>query len=150
MVLEVGVETCVAVLPGAAQAALGVAHRLQDEARAGTRGIDVVLAAEGGARVGERGDHQRVPRADPLVVDTGPDPAIAPGIERRAGVAERRAGDLKVAAEKLGQTPPSNRQLLALRFMGLIAPPPGASLWLRARGILLIILIVIALLALGW
>ena len=59
-------------------------------------------------------------------------------------------GDLKAAAEKLGQTPPTNRQLLALRFMGLVAPPPGAPLWLRARGILLILLLVILLLALGW
>src|SRR3954465_14159266 len=70
--------------------------------------------------------------------------------EASLALAERRAGDLKVAAEKLGQTPPTNRQLLALRFMGLIAPPPGASVWLRARGILLIILLVVALLALGW
>ena len=70
--------------------------------------------------------------------------------EASLALAERRAGDLKVAAEKLGQTPPTNRQLLALRFMGLIAPPPGAPLWLRMRGILLIILLVIALLALGW
>src|SRR6059058_598148 len=70
--------------------------------------------------------------------------------EASLALAERRAGDLKVAAEKLGQAPPSNRQLLVLRLMGYIAPPPGASVWLRARGILLIILLVVALLALGW
>jgi hypothetical protein len=70
--------------------------------------------------------------------------------EASLALAERRAGDLKVAAAKLGQTPPSNRQLFALRFMGLIAPPPGASLLLRARGILIIVALVIALLALGW
>jgi hypothetical protein len=70
--------------------------------------------------------------------------------EASLALAERRAGDLKVAAEKLGQTPPTNRQLMALRFMGLVAPPPGASVWLRARGILLIILLVVGLLALGW
>ena len=34
--------------------------------------------------------------------------------------------------------------------MCLVAPPPGTSLFLRARGILLIILLVVALLALGW
>ena len=39
--------------------------------------------------------------------------------EASLALAERRAGDLKVAAEKLGQAPPSNRQLLLLRFMGL-------------------------------
>jgi hypothetical protein len=64
-------------------------------------------------------------------------------------LAERRAGDLKDSLEKLGQEAPSGRQLMALRFMGLIAPPPGASIALRARGILLAILIVILLLAIG-
>jgi hypothetical protein len=70
--------------------------------------------------------------------------------EASLALAERRAGDLKAAAEKLGQTPPTNRQLLALRFMGFIAPPPGASIWLRIRGILLLLGIVVALLAIGW
>jgi membrane protein implicated in regulation of membrane protease activity len=55
-----------------------------------------------------------------------------------------------VAAEKLGQAPPSNRQLLLLRFMGVIAPPPSAGIARRVGGILLIILLVIAVLALGW
>ena len=36
--------------------------------------------------------------------------------EASLALAERRAGDLKVAAEKLGQTPPSNRQLLMLQL----------------------------------
>jgi hypothetical protein len=70
--------------------------------------------------------------------------------EASLALAERRAGDLKVAAEKLGQTPPTNRQLLALRFMGIVAPPPGSSIFLRARGILLVVFLVVALLALGW
>jgi hypothetical protein len=70
--------------------------------------------------------------------------------EASLALAERRPADLKAAAEKLGQTPPTNRQLLALRFMGIVAPPPGASIVRRIGGILLIILLVIALLALGW
>ncbi|HYM57684.1 MAG TPA: hypothetical protein VES79_06940 [Solirubrobacteraceae bacterium] len=70
--------------------------------------------------------------------------------EASLALAERRAGDLKVAAEKLGQTPPTNRQLLTLRLMGLIAPPPGASLLLRARGVLIIVALIVALLALAW
>ena len=37
-------------------------------------------------------------------------------------LAERRAGDLKDAVEKLGQEAPGRRQLLALQFMGLVAP----------------------------
>jgi hypothetical protein len=70
--------------------------------------------------------------------------------EASLALAERRAGDLKEAVTKLGQEPPSNRQLLALRFMGLIAPPPGSSIFLRIRGILLLIAIVIALVAVGF
>ena len=70
--------------------------------------------------------------------------------EASLALAERRAGDLKVAAEKLGQTPPSNRQLLLLRFMGIVAPPPGSSPLLRIRGILLVLLLIVAVLALGW
>ena len=70
--------------------------------------------------------------------------------EASLALAERRAGDLKVAAEKLGQAPPSTRQLLLLRFMGLIAPPPGSSLLLRARGVLIVVLLIVAVLALGW
>jgi hypothetical protein len=69
--------------------------------------------------------------------------------EASLALAERRAGDLKDSLEKLGQEAPSGRQLLALRFMGLIAPPPGSSIALRARGILLAIVIVILLLAIG-
>jgi hypothetical protein len=70
--------------------------------------------------------------------------------EASLALAERRAGDLKVAAEKLGQTPPTGRQLLALRFMGLIAPPPGSSFLLKVRAFLILLGIVVVLLALGW
>jgi membrane protein implicated in regulation of membrane protease activity len=55
-----------------------------------------------------------------------------------------------VAAEKLGQTPPSNRQLFVLQLMGYIAPPPGSGIARRAGGILLLLAIIVALLALGW
>jgi hypothetical protein len=65
-------------------------------------------------------------------------------------LAERRPDDLKQAVERLGQAPPSNRQLLMLRFMGLVVPPPGSSWWLRIRGYLLILGLVIVLLAIGF
>lgn len=65
-------------------------------------------------------------------------------------LAERRAGDLKEAVERLGQTPPTGRQLFGLKMMGLIAPPPGSSPLLRIRGGLLVIVLVIALLAIGF
>lgn len=64
-------------------------------------------------------------------------------------LAERRAGDLKSAVERLGQTPPSGRQMFALRAMGLLIPPSSAGILARVRGILLIILLIVALLALG-
>src|SRR4029079_10786416 len=70
--------------------------------------------------------------------------------EASLALAERRAGDLKVAAEKLGQAPPTNRQLLLLRFMGLIAPPQGAPIWRRAGGVLLVLLLIVIALAIGW
>jgi hypothetical protein len=64
-------------------------------------------------------------------------------------LAERRAGDLKHAVERLGQTPPSGRQMLALRAMGLLIPPASAGILARLRGIALIVLLIVALLAIG-
>ena len=43
-------------------------------------------------------------------------------------LAERRPDELKQAVERLGQEAPSGRQLMLLRFMGLLAPPPGSSI----------------------
>ncbi len=64
-------------------------------------------------------------------------------------LAERRAGDLKSAVERLGQTPPTGRQMFALRAMGLLIPPASAGILARTRGVLLIILLILVLLALG-
>lgn len=64
-------------------------------------------------------------------------------------LAERRAGDLKNAVERLGQAPPSGRQLLALRAMGLLLPPSSAGILARIRGIVLIVLLFAVLLAIG-
>jgi hypothetical protein len=70
--------------------------------------------------------------------------------EASLALAERRAGDLKVAAEKLGQTPPTGRQLLALRAMGVIAPPASAGILRRIGGILLLLLAIAVALVIGW
>jgi hypothetical protein len=70
--------------------------------------------------------------------------------EASLALAERRAGDLKVAAEKLGQTPPTGRQLLALRVMGVIAPPASAGIPRRIGGILLLLLAIAVALVVGW
>ena len=63
--------------------------------------------------------------------------------EASLALAERRADDLKVATEKLGGTPPTNRQLLMLRVMGVIAPPASAGLPRRILGIVLVILFLV-------
>jgi hypothetical protein len=64
-------------------------------------------------------------------------------------LAERRAGDLKDAVERLGQAPPSGRQMFALRAMGLLIPPASAGILARLRGILLIVALIVALIAVG-
>jgi hypothetical protein len=65
-------------------------------------------------------------------------------------LAERRPDDLKQAVERLGQAPPSGRQLLLLRVMGVLAPPASAPWYLKVRGFVLLALLVIALIALGF
>jgi hypothetical protein len=65
-------------------------------------------------------------------------------------LAERRPDDLKQAVERLGQAPPSGRQLLLLRVMGFLAPPASAPWYVKARGFVLVALLVIALIALGF
>lgn len=65
-------------------------------------------------------------------------------------LAERRAGDLKDAVQRLGQAPPSGRQMLALRAMGLLLPPVSAGILARVRGILLIVALILLLLAIGF
>ena len=77
-------------------------------------------------------------------------PALRQMMAASMALAERRPDDLKAAVEKLGQAPPSNRQLFLLRVMGLVAPPPGTSPLLRARGILLIVAFVLVVLAVGF
>src|SRR5438093_198248 len=62
-------------------------------------------------------------------------------------LAERRPDDLKEAVQRLGQEPPSSRQLFILRIMGLLAPAQSASGLIKARGFLLIFLLIAALIA---
>jgi hypothetical protein len=65
-------------------------------------------------------------------------------------LAERRPDDLKEAVTRLGQAPPSGRQLMLLRVMGLVAPPQGAPWYMKVRGVLLIVLFIAVLLAIGF
>jgi hypothetical protein len=126
--------------------------RSDEELEAETR-FKAAAQAILGARAAERMDAKRA-REHFRVAIAAARPQERLQLRRMAeaslALAERRAGDLKVAAEKLGQTPPSNRQLLVLRLMGYVVPPPGASVWLRVRGVLIIVLAIVALLLLGF
>jgi hypothetical protein len=65
-------------------------------------------------------------------------------------LAERRADDLKKATERLGVDSPTSRQLRGLKFMGLVAPPASAGTLARVRGILIVVVLIIAILLLGF
>jgi hypothetical protein len=77
-------------------------------------------------------------------------PALRQMAKASLALAERRPSELKEAVEKLGQEAPSRGQLMLLGFTGLIAPPPGSSILKRIQGIVLLVLIVTALLAVGF
>ena len=65
-------------------------------------------------------------------------------------LAERRADDLKRATDRLGVEGPTNRQLYGLRLVGLLLPPASAGLLARARGILLLFLLILVVLGVAF
>ncbi len=65
-------------------------------------------------------------------------------------LAERRPDDLKKATERLGVDAPSKGQLRGLRFMGLVAPPKSAGIMARLRGILIVVALIVAILAVAF
>jgi hypothetical protein len=77
-------------------------------------------------------------------------PALRQMMKASLALAERRPDELQEAMEKLGQEPPSGRQLLLLRLMGLIAPPPGTGAVRRVQGVLVLLALVVLLLAVGF
>jgi hypothetical protein len=76
-------------------------------------------------------------------------PALRQMMKASLALAERRPDELRDAMEKLGQEAPSGRQMFMLRMMGLLIPPSSAGIVARIRGIVLIILLVVVLLAIG-
>ncbi|MBN1529614.1 MAG: hypothetical protein JW895_11170 [Thermoleophilaceae bacterium] len=77
-------------------------------------------------------------------------PALRQMMKASLALAERRPDDLKEAMEKLGQEAPSSRQLFLLRIMGIVAPPASAGIVARIRGIVLLVVAVVVLLALAY
>ena len=65
-------------------------------------------------------------------------------------LAERRPDDLKRATERLGVESPTSRQLRGLWLMGLVAPPKSAGTLARVKGILIIILLIVVVLAVAY
>jgi hypothetical protein len=137
---------------GALAAMQKLESRSDEELEAETR-FKAAAQAILGARAAERMDAKRA-REHFRVAIAAARPQERLQLRRMAeaslALAERRAGDLKVAAEKLGQTPPSSRQLLALRVMGVIAPPPSAGMARRIGGILLLILAIVVAILIGF
>ncbi len=106
-----------------------------------------------GARAAERYDPQTARRYfnEALAACTPQErPYLRQMMKASLAQAERKPDELKQAMEKLGQAPPSGRQLFILRLMGLVSPAPGASVVARARGIAILLGIVIVLLAAGY
>ena len=130
------------------KSALGAMQRLEsrsdEELEAETR-YKAAAQAILGARAAERMDAKRA-REHFRVAIAASRPQERMQLRR---MAEAALGDLKVAAEKLGQTPPTNRQLLALRVMGVIAPPASAGVPRRVLGVLLLVLAIIVAILIG-
>lgn len=136
---------------GAQQAIEALEQRSDDELESETKYKSAALAILG-ARASERFDAEQA-RAYFQRAIAAARPQERMQIRRMAdaslALAERRAGDLKDAVERLGHTPPSGRQMFALRAMGLLIPPASAGIVARIRGILLILALILLLLAIG-
>lgn len=76
-------------------------------------------------------------------------PQIRRMAEAALALADRRPGDLRAAAQRLGQEGPTGRQLFLLRLTGLLVPPSSAGSGARWRGVGLIFLILLAVIAIG-
>ncbi|MHB1538467.1 MAG: hypothetical protein ACYCUM_08115 [Solirubrobacteraceae bacterium] len=136
---------------GAMAAIQALQERSDDELEAETRYKSAAMAILG-ARAAERFEADEA-RAYFQRAITAARPQERMQIRRMAdaslALAERRAGDLKTAVERLGQAPPTGRQMFALRAIGLLLPPGSAGMLARVRGILLLIGLVAAALAIG-
>jgi hypothetical protein len=136
---------------GAFEAIQALEQRSDEELEAETKFKSAALSILG-ARAAERFDAEQA-RAYFQRAIAAARPQERMQIRRMAdaslALAERRPSDLKEAVERLGQAPPTGRQMFALRAMGLLMPPSSAGTVARVRGILLIVALVIVLLALG-
>jgi len=136
---------------GSIEAIQALEHRSDEELENETRHKAAALAILG-ARAAERFDADKARGYFQRAIAAAR-PQERMQLRRMAdaslALAERRPGDLKEAVERLGQAPPSGRQMLALRAIGLLVPPASAGILARLRGIVLILILLILLIALG-
>ncbi len=136
---------------GAMAAIQALEQRTDDELEAETKYKSAALAILG-ARAAERFDAEKARSYFQRAIAAAR-PQERMQIRRMAdaslALAERRPGELRDAVERLGQAPPTRRQMFALRAMGLLVPPSSAGVLARIRGILLIIALIIVVIALG-
>jgi hypothetical protein len=136
---------------GAAEAIQALEQRTDEQLEAETKYKSAALSILG-ARAAERFDAEQS-RAYFQRAIAAARPQERMQIRRMAdaslALAERRPDALKEAVERLGQAPPTGRQMLALRAMGLLMPPASAGILARARGILLIVVLIVVLIAIG-
>jgi hypothetical protein len=136
---------------GAFEAIQALEQRSDEELEAETKYKSAALSILG-ARAAERFDAEQA-RAFFGRAIAAARPQERMQIRRMAdaslALAERRPSDLKAAVERLGQAPPTGRQMFALRAMGLLVPPSSAGILARARGVLLILALIVVLLAIG-
>ncbi len=136
---------------GAAEAIQALEQRTDEELEAETKFKSAALAILG-ARAAERFDAGQARSYFQRAIAAAR-PQERMQIRRMAdaslALAERRPSDLREAVQRLGQEPPTGRQMFALRAMGLLLPPASAGVLARVRGIVLLVLLVILLLALG-
>jgi hypothetical protein len=137
---------------GALEAIQALEQRSDEELEAETKFKSAALSILG-ARAAERFDAEQA-RAYFQRAIAAARPQERMQIRRMAdaslALAERRPSDLKEAVERLGQAPPTGRQMFALRAMGILLPPASAGIPARARGGLLIVLLIVVLLAIGF
>jgi hypothetical protein len=137
---------------GALAAIQQLEHRTDDQLM-GESKHKVAAKALLGARAAERWDPETARRYfNEALAGCHPQerPALRQMMKASMALAERRPDDLKAAVEKLGQEAPSSRQLFLLRAMGLIAPPAAAGVLARIRGIVLLVLLVLLVIAAGF
>src|SRR3954463_322781 len=127
----------------AAQAILGARAAERYDADAARAHFRRAIAA---ARPQERMQLRRMADASLALAERRPDD-LKEAVTRPAGP---RPAAQREPAPRLGQAPPSNRQLMMLRLMGLVAPPQNAPWYMKLRGVLLIVLLVVVLLAVGF